>query len=277
MGVLFRKIASSLAVLTVVSAALAGCGHAGPPQGGRSVTPSRPATSSPAPASTSPASPAPSAAGQLAAFFAAAEQADSQLRDAAALVNADISATSIHFSAATIAALEALTASPAAAAIPLGMPSGLMQSVLLAYSDLVSRTAAFKGALRNDYPGGALPIGGPQAKQVLRCLGNGAHAAGQFPADLAAAQATAGQTPPLTPVAPDSRAAAESALRVASINLVNSCSDECGGHVFPELETIIWQPANVQHSDHYSGTISGIRFDLTYHPGPGWSVLIYAC
>ena len=276
-----------MCLLAAAGAALAGCSRAGMPPRGPSATPSQPVAASTAPASTAPASTgpastgpastAPSAAGQLAAFFTAAARADTQIRSAAGLVNGDISSTSIRFSKATIAAIEAIDLTPVAAAIPPGMPAVLMRPVLLSYSDLESRTAALAGALRYAQDEGVLPVGGPQARQVLRCLGNGSQAASQFAADLATARVQAGRTPPLLPVAPDSRPAAELALRLASMNLINSCSDECGGHVFQQLESIVWQPANVQHSDHYAGTISGIRFGLTYRPGHGWAVFINAC
>jgi len=287
-----RRTIRCLALLTAAGAALAGCGRAGVPPGGRGATPSQPAVSSTAPASTGPASTSPastgpastgpastppSASARLAAFFTAAARADARIRYAAALVNGDITTTSIHFSKATIAAIEAIDLTPVAAAIPPGMPAGLMQPVLLAYSDLESRVAALAGALRHAQDEGVLPINGPQAREVLRCLGHGSQAAEQFTADLAAARTAAGQTPPLLPVAPDSRAAAELALRLSSINLINSCSEECGGHVFRQLEAITWQPGNVRHSDRYSGTISGIGFDLTYHQGQGWDVNIHAC
>ena len=128
-------------LVAVITLGLAACGHAtAPPLArGTTATPSRPAPAS-STSSTSTATPAaPSAAGQLAAFISAAEQAESQLRHTAALINSGISATSMRFTPATVAAVQALSNAPVARAIPAGLPTGLLRTTMVVYGDLASR------------------------------------------------------------------------------------------------------------------------------------------
>lgn len=277
-----------LAVLALAVGLAAGCGSTAPP--GASSTPSsrattstpgggtNPAPSRPAPTSTSTtAPPAPSAATQLAAFFAAAQHADSQLNHAAALVNGDIGATSMRLTPATIAAVRGIELAPVASALPVGLPTEMLREVLVIYGDLASRTDALNGVLMYGSSGRELPIGGPEAQSVLRGLRNGAPAAARFNGDLAAARTLAQQTPPVTIAAPDSRAALELALRLQSISLRNSCDEEFGGYAPTSLETIVWQPSTDQHSSHYEGLIGGIRFTADYTVQHGWKINIYAC
>ena len=277
---------SGLAVLAVAVGLAAGCGSTAQP--GASSTPSgraatvtpgggpKPAPSRPAPASTTAPS-APSAATQLAAFFAAAQHADSQLHHAAALINGDIGATSMRFTPATIAAVRGIELAPAASALPAGLPTGMLREVLVVYGDLASRTDALNGVRAYGSSGRELPIGSPQAQSVLRGLRNAAPAAARFNGDLSAAHTLAQQTPPVTIAAPDSRAALELALRLQSISLRNSCDEEFGGYAPASLETIVWQPGTDQHSSHYGGLIGGIRFTADYTVQHGWTINIYAC
>jgi len=276
---LMRRAVRGAGLIAVITLGLAACGQATAPApaGGTTATSSRPAPSSSATSASAATSQAPSAAGQLAAFIAAAEQADSQLRHAAALVNSNIGTTSMRFTPATLAAVRALANAPVARAIPAGLPDDLLRETLVVYGDLASRTAALEAVGRSGYPGQKLPIGGPDAQAVLRCLHHGAPAAARFGADLDAVRSLAQQTPPLTHAARDSRAAAEVALRVNSIDKRNSCSDECGGYAPTQLETVIWHPGTDQHSRHYEGTISGIRFQADYTAAHGWQIIIYAC
>lgn len=264
--------------IAIIAVSLTACGHATiPPQGGGTHAPStRPAPSSPA-SSRRTTPPAPSATGQLADFMAAAGLADSQLHHAAVLVNADIGATSMRFTPAALAAVQALSNAPAARAIPAGMPAELLRETVVVYGDLSSRTAAFGGVRWYGYGGRELPIGSQDAKSVLRGLRNGAPAAARFDADLAALRALAQRTPPLTIAAPDSRAAAEVALRVYSIDNRNDCSAEFGGYAPTQLETVTWQPASDQHSRHYQGTIGGVMFQADYTAAHGWQININAC
>ena len=276
---LVRDALRGAGLITVITLGLAACGQATTPApaGGTTATSSRPAPSSSAASAGAATTPAPSAAGQLAAFIAAAEQADSQLHHAAAQVNSDIGATSMRFTPATLAAVRALSNTPAARAIPAGLPGELLRETLVVYGDLASRTAALGGIGRYGSSGQKLPIGGQDAQAVLRCLHHGAPAAARFDADLAAVRSLAQQTRPLTPAAPDSRAAAEVAVRVNSIDKPNRCSDECGGYAPTQLATIIWQPARDQHSRHYEGTIGGGRFQADYTAGHGREASINAC
>jgi hypothetical protein len=282
---LVRPALRGAGLIAVITFGLAACGQATTPApGGRTPAPSsrpapgstRAATAPPSP-SASPSPSPPSAAGQLAAFTAAAEHSDGQLRHAAALVNGDIGATSMRFTPATLAAIRDLDNAPAARAIPAGLPAELLREVLVVYGDLASRTGAFGGVRAYGSPGRALPIGSQDAKVLLRGLHNGAPAAARFNADLAAVRTLAQQTPPVTIAPPDSRAAAELALRLDSIDKQNFCSDDFGGWAPATLQPVIWQPATAQHSGHYEGTISGIRFQADYTAAHGWNILIDAC
>jgi len=180
----------------------------------------------------------------------------------------------MRFPSATVAALKAVDTTAAARAIPGGMPAELLRQVLLVYSDLVSRSRSLTAVLRYASP---LPTGGQEAKEVLRCLGFGAPAAARFDADLASARALAQATPPVTVAPPDSRPAAEVAVRVSLIDGANSGCASCGGAVFTSLSTVIWQPKNEPGVGHSDGTINGIRFRADCQAGRGWDVMIWAC
>ncbi len=269
----------SAAVITaILVAGLAGCGStvASGPGGGASSP--APATTSPAPAATSPATqPSASAAAQLAGFYTAAQLADAQLRHAAALVNKGIGPSSMSFTPAALAAVKALDAAPVARTIPAGLPTELLRRVLLVYSDLESRTASLSSISRSGYSSGSLPISGQEGSYIHDCLGNGAPAAARFGADLAAVRALAEATPPVTVAAPDSRPAAELAVRITWINVGNSGCMSCGGGVTPTLATIIWQREYDPGAGHSDGTINGLRFRADYHAGSGWQAMLFAC
>jgi hypothetical protein len=279
----------SAAVITaILVAGLAGCGSTVAPGPGGGASSSAPAATSPAPAATSPApaatSPAPpatppsaSAAAQLAGFFAAAQLADARLKRAAALVNEGIGTTSMSFSPAALAAVNALDPTPAARAIPAGLPAEMLRRVLLVYSELESRNASLRSISRSGYSSGSLPISGQEGSYISSCLGNGAPAAARFGADLAAARALAEAIPPVTVAAPDSRAAAELAVRIAFINGWNSGCDSCGGGVLTTLATVIWQREHVSGDGYSDGTINGLRFSVSYHAGSGWQAMLFAC
>jgi hypothetical protein len=278
-----RRLVRTATIALMLAAGLAACGTATAPGAGGSRT--APATSpssavprSPTPAVTSPspgpsatqsAPAAPSAADQLAGFFSAAEAADSQLRQAAALVNEGIGTTSMNFPPATLAAVKALSTKEVAQAIPAGLPTELLRQTLLVYSDLESRTVSLArvSAYSDEYP---LKLSSQDGKYVYTCLGNGAPAAARFGADLAGLRAAALAAPPVTPAAPDSRAAAELALRLLSIDKHNSGCDACGGFVATTLAPVVW-------TSQSGGTINGIRFAVIYHAGTGWQAEIWAC
>ncbi len=183
----------------------------------------------------------------------------------------------MRFTPATLAAVRALGNTSVASGIPAGLPGGLFRDVLVVYGDLSSRTGAFNGVRLFGNSGHEMPIGGQDAKNVLRGLHNGAAAAARFDGDLAAVRSLAQQTPPPTVAAPDSRAAAELALRLYSIDKINNCSEEFGGFAPAQLETVIWQPASGQHSHHYQGTIGGGSFHADYSAAHGWQIYINAC
>ena len=284
-----RRFVGIAIVIVVLGTGIAACGHAGAPGAGGAptgtastpaitrtpaTTPTPAATPAPTPTSATP--PHASSAGQLAGFFAAAQVADAQLRHAATLVNQGVGKTSLNFSPEALAAVRALDTSLAAHAIPAGLPPELLRRVLLVYSDLVSRHLALVRIweFKSQYP---MPMSAFDGKYLVRCMGNGAPAAARFGADLAAARALAGQTPPVTPPTPDSRAAAELALRTYQIEHRNSGCMECGGFVFTTLSPIVWRTEHLPYTGRSDGYIDGIRFRVDYHSGHGWDVTIFAC
>ena len=249
-----------------------------------------PSTASPTASTASPtastASPTTTvtAEGALVEFADAARAADARLRHAAELINGSIRPDAIVVDERTAAAVLATDPSPVAAAIPAGMPPRLLLPVLTVYSDLVSRSAAmgfFK--IAKTYPrASSAGQGFPDAAFVLGCLKHGAPAAHRFGADLAAVSAAARSTPPLTAVRPASLASADLAVRLASIELRNNCSDECGGYVATTLASIVWDHA-ASTATTRSGSIANegadgrIRFTATYSPRGGWTVHLAAC
>ena len=284
-----RRLTVAAATTAVLVAGLAGCGSTIAPGTGRTATPPAPATASPttspAPATTSPAPavsspaapPRASAAEQLTGFFAAARLADARLRHAAVLVNGGIGTTSMRFSPAALAAVNALDMAPVAHAIPAGLPAELLRRVLLAYSDLESRTMSLVRVSESAYYPGPLPMSGQEGSYIYGCLRNGAPAAARFGGDLASARALAEVTQPMMLAQPDSRAAAELALRIAFIDGANSGCMSCGGAVFTTLTPVIWHPAYVPGAGRSDGTIGGVRFTARYHAARGWQVEIWAC
>lgn len=277
-----RQAISMVGALVVATVGLTACGHptTSQPTGARTPTSapapsSEPSTSagatSPAPSAPS----APSAAGQLAGFVAAAQRADAQIRRAAVLINAGIGRTSMQFPKATLDAIRGIDIASAAQAIPAGLPPDLLRDVMTVYGDLSSRSASLHGVWLYDYAGTKIPIGGPDAKGILRCLGNGAPAARRFGTDLDAMLTLARQIPPLTLAGPRSRAAAEVTVRVTLITRADFCSYECGGYAPTQLASLTWNPAT--RPGHYDGTIAGTGFWADYHPGHGWVADINAC
>ena len=273
-----RQAISLVGSVLIAAVALTACGHstATSPAGTTTSSSAQPAPSSGPSTPGGATSPGPSAANQVAGFAAAAQSADAQIRHAAALINGGIGRTSMRFAPATLAAIRAIDITSAARAIPAGLPPGLLRAVIVVYGDLAARKGSLSGVLLYDPESTSLPIGGPDAKGVLRCLHNGAPAAARFGADLSAMLALARQIPPVTLAGPESRAAAEVAVRVESISKVNFCSYDCGGYAPTQLEPIFWNPAT--RPGHYDGTIGQMtRFQADYHAGQGWVVSINAC
>jgi len=273
------RLICTATIALMLAAGLAACGSTKAPGAGGQPNPGTSSSSSsapptatspgttPSPARSSPAEP--SAADQLAGFFAAAEAADSQLRQVAALVNEGVGPVSMTFPPATLAAVGALSTEETVRAIPAGLPAELLRQALLVYSDLESRTTSLSGIrmFRADHP---LKLGSQEGKYVYGCLGNGGPAAARFGTDLAALRTAALASPPVTPAAPDSRAAAELAVRIQDIGLRNSGCMSCGGFVATTLAPVVW-------TSQSGGTINGIRFQVTYHAGTGWQAAIWAC
>jgi len=274
------------ALLLVGALALSGCGQSNPAPSpgasssgapspaGRVSSASSPATTV-VPHSGTPTPAAPSALGQLMPFIAVAGQADGQLRHAASLVNAGITSTSMYFSRATLDAVRDLSAAPAGRAIPAGLPAALLRAVLVVYGDLDSRAAAFGGVLTYG-SSGTMAIGSPDARNVLTGLRHGAPAAASFGADLAAVRTLAGQSAPVTIARPESRAAAGLAVRLATIDRHNFCSDLFGGWVPTALATIRWDES-ASRARHCEGMIDDIGFDADYSAAHGWQADIHAC
>ena len=118
---------------------------------------------------------------------------------------------------------------------------------------------------------------GPETQRHwLEGLGHGADAAAHFDADLAALEAAARATPPFTPAAVDSRAAAETALLESFVHLANQGCDSRGGSRITSLPAIVWQPTVIPGGPRGDGTIDTIPFSATWTNGT-WSVFINAC
>lgn len=84
-------------------------------------------------------------------------------------------------------------------------------------------------------------------------------------------------TQPLTVAAPGSRAAAEVILRVDLIKIANSGCGTCGGHVFTQLPTVLWQRPTKPGFGHSDGYVNHARFRADYRAGRGWDVVLFAC
>ena len=226
-------------------------------------------TATPRPPTATPR-PTRDAADDLALFFAEARLADGRLRAAAALVNEDVGTEQVvHFREATVAAVRAIRAAAVAQAIPAGLPPKLFRAVLLVYSDVADRSAAFH----------RVSHGPVDRTDLLGCLRNGHVPATRFPGDLEAAQRLAAATPAVDVPPPDSRAAAEVALHVIYIVKLYGGCDNCGGPVATEPPAVVWKanPSIAPGSPATDGTIGGIRFWAKYQAGRGWDVGILAC
>lgn len=259
-------VAAALALVLVGS----GCGTAE-----RSASTTRAPGGAARPAATSvptTAATRPSALEGLQAFLDAASGVDTRLRYAAAAVNAHATADGFALDQATRDAMDAAGPGPARAAVPPGLPPDLERAVLVVYNDLVSRRAALNGALYDD----------PTMAQ--NCLRNGATPSAAFASDVAAARVLAAATPAPAPVAPDSKAAEELAVRFAWIDEVNNGCASCGGMVIRELVPVMIYAAPTTpplYDRTFDGQIdrgsAAVYFTAGYTPGAGWSVVLNAC
>lgn len=214
------------------------------------------------------------AAAALSRFFTAATTLDAQLHDAATAING----TGPPWTAVTEPVARKVRAAdlvPVGRAIPAGMPRELVRSVVLVYSDLVSRRYAmadFAHALRVD------PHVTPTSDDLLRNLHNGHAAAARFESDLAAARSLAATIPAFPARPADSRQAAEVAVVVQFVGLANGGCDSRGGHVFTTPPSIVWQRAPFYPGGPMAdGTVAGIRFQADHQSDGTWRVNINAC
>lgn len=197
----------------------------------------------------------PTAADSLAAFFAAAEDLDDRIKDAASLFNSQWDPATATVGPETRAAIDALDPMALQPLIPGGLSPDLEVAVLAVFADLDSRVAALDGGAR--YPG--------DSTFALDCLGNGGESAERFADDLDIARALALLEPPPT-APPDSPATGAVAVRMTAIHSMDWGCDSCGGVAYTTEFPVDWS----------GRTVLGVGFDATYGAG-GWEILIYAC
>jgi hypothetical protein len=270
------------------SASVPGAGSPGP-FGSTPVAPTASASGAP----SAPAPRRPSAADQLAGFFAAAERADRQIRQASRLIDGGFRGEVVVLDPATVAAVKAIDTKPVVRAIPGGLTPRQLRSVLQVYADLSSRRAAFNRVLEyaSDSP---LPRGSTNGKDLLTCLGHGSAAAARFADDLAASRALAAASAPVKVAPAHSRLTAEVAIRVHGLDLPNNGCGECGG-VAPRpvvLHPIVWKRVDQGPNSAWDATIATGPFTTTvndgvrlivltgtarYVPDHGWNTNLNAC
>ena len=260
-----------------VGSVLAGCGGGSSAPSG---APTSPSTASTAIRSTTTS--APSADDTLSAYFAAAAGVDRRLRAAAAAANGDIGVSRITVSQQTLDAIAAADPSAAADAIPAGLPPSVLLPVLTVQSDLESRYESFRGFTAGTATAGqpgVIAVSDEHGHYLLTCLGNGSRAAASFADDVASARAAASRTPPVAPVDPSGRAAAELAVRLQDISGQNSGCMSCGGYRVTALAPITWHAVAplTPGGNPWDGDIGGGLFAAHYTAGQGWTVQINAC
>ena len=187
-------------------------------------------------------------------------------------MNAGIGAETVSFDRATRDAIAAASPDAVAATIPAGMGPGLEPAVLLVYSDLVSRywSLTDHNCLQDD------PY--PRSELDPRCFAAGHVAADRFDADLAAARAAAAAAPPVVVAAPDSRGAAELAVRKEVIDLANSCAGGGGGYLATHPILVVWKAEpNAGGGPQWDGRVDDIPFRATYDATTGWKTELNAC
>jgi hypothetical protein len=282
-----RPIPTAVLALAVATAALAaGCtsragspaGTAGPPPGPTPHTVTTvpvPAPPTQTPPPRPPADRAPTAADSLAAFFAAARADDARIRAAARAVSRGIGPTSVSFSRATLDTVTASAPDRTARAIPPGTDPDLLRATLIVYADLATRSSALNPQLDFIDTSRSRPRTDPDVARFLDGLRHGSLVARAYPADLAAARALAATKPAIAPTRPDSRAAAELAIRIAVIKLGNACN---GGNppVLRQLAPIAWKTTTPDGRRH-DGSIGGVAFHAAYTADSGWNAEIDAC
>jgi hypothetical protein len=244
-----------------------------------STEPAEPPAAPPAPAPAPAPEPAPakapasSAAADLAGYFAAVERVDQRIEDAAERYDASVGPDTVRVDDEVREAVRAIQAGEAETAIPPGLPPDLLLKVLVVQDDLATRAAALRGAIDE--------VDAGQFEAASGCLENGRVKAERFDSDVAAAKALAGSSAPIDVAEPDSRAAAELALRLSLIHGLNGGCGACGSPVSPvSLVAIAWsdRPTAAPGTGVVlDGTIDGIGFTATYRPGAGWEAALNAC
>ncbi len=207
-------------------------------------------------AETTTTTPAPSATDPLAAFFAAAEQLDADIRAAAVVFNAGFDADAGTLDPGVAPVVEALDAVPLGLLIPGGLSLGLETAVLRVFADLDGRIAALSGGMYFlDWD----PVA------AMECLTGAGPFANRFPADLADAREQAALEPPPTAAA-DSQEAGSLAVRLAAIHSMNWGCESCGVLDYDAPLPVDWA----------GRTVSGVEFEASFN-GVSWDVVIYAC
>jgi hypothetical protein len=199
------------------------------------------------------------AADALAAFFAAAEALDVQIKQAAAKFNAGLDEAAVTLSVDAAAAVAALDAMPLRDLIPVGMQEDLETKVLAVFADLDSRISSLEGGRRNI-------VDQSNLAWAMDCLGNGSTSAGRFAADLAAAKSEATHYPLPLGFA-DSDQAGVMAVRIAAIHSMNWGCDSCGGLQYDAAFSVDWAGRTL---------LDGVGFDATFD-GTAWQITIFAC
>lgn len=200
----------------------------------------------------------PTAADTLAPFFAAAEDLDRRIRDAAEVFNAGFDSESPSLDPGVGPVVYALDAGPLRALIPGGMSEDLERAVLAVYADLDSRISSLAGGAR-------AMEGVEDVEWALDCLGNGSRSFDRYPDDLAEARRLADLEAPPT-AGPDDEASGIVAVRLEAIRSMNWGCDSCGGVEYDEPFAVDWP----------GRTIIGVEFDATFAGGV-WEIMIYAC
>lgn len=231
-----------------------------------------PATTPPTSAATlttatpAPAPNRPTAAVALDRFFTAATVLDRQLHTAATAINGT-GPPWRQIGPEVTKVVRAADLAPVATAIPAGLPSDLLSSVVLVYSDLASRRFAMADfsavtTIRPDVT--------PNNDDLVQHLRNGHAAAVRFADDLAAARALADATPAVATAPGDSRQAAEVRLYTLLVEEANGGCDSRGGHLFTELPAIVWDGPG-------GGTIGAVHFTAALGADRTWQVRLIAC
>ena len=290
-----RHVPIAVVALTVAAAALAaGCtgspaGTADPPRGPTApvATPrtdppvvSTPRTDPPVVYGPGPdlprtETPRTTAADSLAAFFAAARADDARIRATARAINRETGPASVHFSRATVDAVKASAPHLTARALPAGMDADLLRTTLIVYSDLGARSAAFNPVV--GFGTEVRPRTDPEVVRFLDALRRGSLVARAYPADLAAARALAAAKPPIVLARPDSRAAAELAIRIALVKLGNNGCNSSGAPVLRHLLPIVWKTTVTPDGRRHDGSIARLPFHVKYAAGSAWAVELDAC